>query len=119
MDSFDQELGKENMIEELLDIGYISAKEMCFTSNSDKVFEKVSDDTYTTHGLSDDIKQVSDNNVLKPKEMNDSLVDTRLISDTAEVITPVVRSDAMKIINVVETTYLASKNKSCLLESHL
>ena len=119
MDSFDQKLEKENMIKDLLDIGYISAKEICFNSNSDKVIEKVSADTYTTHGLSNHIKGVSDNNVLEPKEMNDSFVDIRLIIDTAEIITPLVSSDVMEIINVVETTSLASKNKSCLLESHL
>ena len=116
MDIFDQELEKGNMIEDFFDIGETSANEISLSSHSDKVIVKVSADTYTTHGLSDDIKGVYDN-VLEPKDMNDSLVNTRVISDTAEVIAPVVRSDAMETINVVETT--VSKNKSCLLESHL
>ena len=117
MDIFDQELEKGNMIEDFFYIGETSDNQISLSSNSDKVIEEVSADTYTTHGLSDDITGVYDNNVLEPKEINDSLVNTRVISDTAEVIAPVVRSDAMETINVVETT--VSKNKSCLLESHL
>ena len=119
MDSFDQELEKGNMIGHFLGIGDISAKEISFTSNSDNVFEKMSADTSTIHGLSDDMRGVSDNNILEQKEMNDILVDTRVISDTAEVIVQVVMSGVMETINVVENTSLPSKNESCLLESHL
>ena len=118
-DSFDHEIGKGNMIQDFLDIGEISAKEISFTSNSDKVFEKVSANAYTLQGLSDVMKVVSDTNVLEQKEMNDSLANTRVISDTAEVITPAVKREVMGTTNAVETTYLLSKTKSCLLESHL
>jgi hypothetical protein len=98
-DNFDQELEKENKIKDLFDIGEISAKEISLTGNSDKVFEKVSDNTYIINGLSDVMRGVSDNNV--------------------EVIAPVVRNGVIETINVEETTSLSSKNKSCLLESHL
>ena len=46
-------------------------------------------------------------------------MDTRDISDPAEVIAKVVGSDVIEGFNVVETTSIVSQLKSCLLESHL
>ena len=97
----------------------IGFKEIIFTSNSDSVIGEVNADMYAIHGLTDVIHGVTDNNVEETKEINDSLVDTRDISDPAEVIAKVVGSDVIEGFNVVETTYIVSQHISCLLEFHL
>ena len=57
MDIFTQALSKGNMIGDFWVIGDIIAEEIIFTSNSEKVFEKVNAITDTIHGLSDVIKR--------------------------------------------------------------
>jgi hypothetical protein len=62
-----------------------------------------------------DIKGYKRSDDRDTKGMNDSLVDSRETSDTAEVV----GSEDMERSKVVKYSSLVSHNKSCLLESHL
>ena len=97
---------KGNMISDLLDIIDISSKEISLANDRDNGMEEGNPNMYDINGLSDD---------MDTKGMNDSLVDSREISDTAEVL----GSEDMERSKVVESSSLVSHNKSCLLESHL
>ena len=102
---------------ETVDMFYkdIGVKEISFTSNSDSMIGEVNTNMNALYGLSNVIRGNTDKNVMKTKGMNDSLVDTRDISDTAQVA----GSEDIERSDVVECTLLVSQIKSCLLESHL
>ena len=97
---------KGNMISDLLDIIDISSKEISLANDRDNGMEEGNPNMYDIKGLSDD---------MDTKGMNDSLVDSREISDTDEVV----ESENMERSKVVEPSSLVSPNKSCILESHL
>ena len=118
-DVLEKELKEENMMNAFLDFGEISAKEISFTIDRNDGFGEVNTDMYAVHGLIGVIGADTDNNVLETNGMNDSLVDTREISDIAKFIAPEVGSDVMERINEMQSTSLVSQNTSCLLESHL
>ena len=82
-DVLEKELKEENMMNAFLDFGEISAKEISFTSDRNDGFGEVNTDMYAVHGLIDVIGADTDNNVLETqKKINDSLVNTRKITDT-------------------------------------
>ena len=96
---------KGNMISDLLDVSEIGSKESSLAKERDNGIEEGNHNMYI-NGLSDD---------MVTKGMNDSLVDSREVSDTNEVV----ESENMERSKVVEPSLLVSPNKSCLLESHL
>ena len=97
---------KENMINGLLDIGEVATKEISLTSKYDNGIGQGNTNIDNINGLSD---------VMETKGMNDSLVDSRDISDTTEVV----ESEVMERRNAVKSLSLFSQNKKCLLESPL
>ena len=111
-DVSDKDLRKGILISDILDFSEISAQKIRFTGDRDDGIE-VNANMFAVHGLSDVIREDTDNNVLETLGMNDSLVDTRDISDTAQEV----GSDVIERIHAMKL--LGSQNKSCLLESHL
>ena len=97
---------KGNVISDLLDISDIRSKEISLANEKDNGIEEGNPNMYDIKGLSDD---------MDTKEINTCLVDSREISDTAQVV----GSEDMEKRKVVESSSLVSHNKSCLLESHL
>ena len=115
LDIFDEEIMKGNLIGDTLE----SANDISIKRDTDNVIGEVKADMYSISGVSDIIRGDTDNRVLKPTGINDSIMDIREICDTAKVNDTVVESDVMERFHVKNTTSQVRQNKSCLLESHL
>ena len=86
---------KGRLISDMFDNGEVSAKEISLASERDNGIGEGNPNMYDINGLSD---------VMETKGMNDSLADSRDISDIAEVV----EGEVMEKSNVVESSSLHS-----------